>query len=110
MITSTRCFEAHCDECGATFGREDTAAIHYSDATTLERDLETQGWAVTGNRVLCPSCQHHIACTLIGHHWKPWRSLAHLCLPGLMRSCKHCGTAEFDPPVHPVSDHTRAAP
>ncbi len=106
MIHTTVCFEAHCDECDAGFGgcENDSVIVHYPDAKRLEDDLTANDWAVTGTRVLCPECQSHIGCILVGHDWTPWQSLQHLSLPGQMRSCKHCNTTEFDPPVQPTTD------
>ena len=106
MIRRTLCFEACCDECDAGFGgfEDDNATLHYPDSEKLERDLKDNDWAVTGTRVLCPACQKHLACALVGHDWQPWQPLTHLFLPGHMRSCNHCGTAEFDPPVEPITD------
>lgn len=104
MITTVSCFQARCDECNTGFGGyEDDRTLHYPDADTLHRDLTANGWTITSTRVLCPACQRHIACTLLGHDFHPWTSLAHLNLPGRMRSCKHCDAAEFDPPVQSSS-------
>jgi hypothetical protein len=106
MIRSTACFEARCDECDAGFGgfEDENVTVHYPDAEKLERDLKANDWSIVGTRVLCPACQAHIACSLIGHDWQPWRPLTHLSLPGQMRSCNHCSTAEFDPPIQPLPD------
>lgn len=105
MIRTTVCFEARCDECDTGFGgyEDDNVTVHYPDAKKLEDDLKANDWSVTRTRVLCPECQSHIGCNLLGHDWKPWKPLTHLSLPGRMRSCKHCDTTEFDPPIQPIT-------
>ena len=75
MITSTQCFEAHCDECGEGYGGvygEEDQTVHYSDRAALQKSLARSEWSLTGERLLCPHCVRVAACALVGHHWEDW--------------------------------------
>ncbi|MCT7371943.1 hypothetical protein [Mycolicibacterium llatzerense] len=109
MITSTRCFEAHCDECARGFGgyyddAEDGESVHYDSREALERSLGRGEWAVTGERILCPECQSAAACGLIGHQWEDWAPFNVDAYKGRRRECAHCTRPEYDPPIPPVPD------
>lgn len=106
MITSTQCFEAHCDECGEGYGGfygEEDQTVHYSDRAALQKSLARSEWSLTGERLLCPQCVRVAACALVGHHWEEdWEQVDLTEYRGRRRECEHCSTAEYDPPVRPA--------
>ncbi|WP_264002708.1 MULTISPECIES: hypothetical protein, partial [Mycobacterium avium complex (MAC)] len=98
-ISSTQCFEAHCDECGEGLGgrhAEEDQTVHYSHRTALKQALPQCEWAATGERLLCPCCQRDAACALIGHQWDEWDSIDLPQYRGRRRQCDHCDAAEFE--------------
>lgn len=104
MITSTQCFEAHCDACSRGFGGfyddpDENDTVHYDSREALERSLDRSEWAVTGERLLCPECQRDVACELMGHQWEDWEPVDVESYKGRRRDCEHCNRSEYDPPV-----------
>lgn len=101
MINATRCFEAHCDNCGDGYSGSDEAGsltAHYHDRAQLERALRQSDWTQTGERLVCPRCARAAACALVGHRWGPWNRVTLPDYRGRRRDCMHCDAADYDPP------------
>ncbi|WP_157931515.1 hypothetical protein [Mycobacteroides abscessus] len=107
-ITSTQCFEAHCDVCGIGYGgydEDEDRTVHYQDRAAMESSLEHSQWSLTGTRLLCPKCVETAACDLVGHPWDQWEPFhlperpGHPGYDGQQRWCDRCGAVEYNPPV-----------
>ena len=71
---------------------------HFRSLQGGHEQLRTDGWIVTGTRVLCPLCAAAADCAATGHRWDQWDPDVHDGIAFQVRACEHCPAAEFDPP------------
>jgi hypothetical protein len=109
MLQTLTCVTAGCDQCGQDcFGDWDYQPHWPTEAAALA-DLATEGWQVTGARLVCRCCVAVLACQIHGHQFGSWRDcgceqriLDHRACPdgscGVQwRTCERCEHAEERP-------------
>jgi hypothetical protein len=112
MLQTHPCVTARCDQCGQDCFDDWDYQPHWPTETAALTDLATQGWRVSGRRLVCWRCAAVLACQAHGHQFSPWRA----CLGGhsipahsthfahhdevcavQYRSCERCGHTEEQP-------------
>jgi hypothetical protein len=99
------CWSVVCDVCGDGWRGE---APHFASREDGEVSAKADGWAVAGERIVCPECLHVQECALTGHDWGGWTAAGPFprraggTWHGRVRHCRVCSAADWDPPVHGV--------
>ncbi|WP_322755993.1 hypothetical protein [Frankia sp. Cas3] len=101
--------EVRCDRCGELAPDPDEPCLFLSleQARAL---LASDGWAVLGDAMTCPTCVDRVGCALLGHCWEPWQDRAWHDRVGRTRTCPACRSIEYDPALITVDADRRADP
>jgi hypothetical protein len=73
MLQTLTCVTAGCDQCGQDCWGDWDYQPHWPTETAALADLATEGWQVTGARLVCRHCVAVLACQTHGHLFCSWR-------------------------------------
>jgi hypothetical protein len=114
MLQTFTCVTAGCDQCGQDCFDDWDCLPHWPTEAAALADLATQGWQVTGARLVCRDCAAVLACQTHGHQFGSRRDCGceqrisdHSARPdescgAQWRICQRCEHAEERPA--PVAD------
>jgi hypothetical protein len=109
MLQTHPCVTARCDQCGQDCFDDWDYLPHWPTEAAALVDLATQGWRVTGRRLVCWRCAAVLACQAHGHEFGSWRDCGceqrisdHTARPDgscaeQWRTCQRCDHAEECP-------------